>query len=148
MVNIWIDTEFTELNRSRAQLCSIGCVDEDNRTFYAVLNDYDPANTSRWVKKHVLPVIDQGCPYHGNHKEIGFILGLWLPECPINVFANYSLDIDFMKQLLVGVDTSNISYHLCGLYSEEVAQQYLVDAGLPEHHALYDAKAYKYAWYN
>lgn len=39
-MNIFFDTEFTGLHKNTT-LISIGCVDENGRTFYAELTDYD-----------------------------------------------------------------------------------------------------------
>lgn len=50
---IFFDTEFTGLHQNTT-LISIGLVSEDNRTFYAELNDYDVLQCDDWIKEHAI----------------------------------------------------------------------------------------------
>jgi len=52
-LNIFFDTEFTDLDKN-AELISLGCISENNDTFYAEFY-YDESKTSEWVKKNVIP---------------------------------------------------------------------------------------------
>lgn len=52
-MNYWFDTEFID-NTKTIDLISIGIVSEDNRTYYAVSNEFDASTADRWVTKHVL----------------------------------------------------------------------------------------------
>lgn len=47
-MNIYFDTEFTGLHQNTT-LISIGCVSEDNKTFYAELDDYDQSQVNVWI---------------------------------------------------------------------------------------------------
>lgn len=52
-MKIFFDTEFTGLQQNTT-LMSIGMVDEDGRTFYAELDDYDTKQVDNWIKLNVL----------------------------------------------------------------------------------------------
>lgn len=55
-MNIFFDTEFTGLHQ-RTTLISVGLVSEDDRTFYAEFNDYDPSQLNDWLYENVLPYL-------------------------------------------------------------------------------------------
>ena len=50
---VFFDTEFTGLHQDTT-LMSIGLVDEDGRTFYCELVDYDPSQVDGWIKDNVV----------------------------------------------------------------------------------------------
>lgn len=52
-MKIFFDTEFTGLHKDTT-LVSIGCVDENGRSFYAELIDYDDNQVDDWIKKNVI----------------------------------------------------------------------------------------------
>lgn len=52
-MKIFFDTEFTGLHKNTT-LISIGLVSEDNRVFYAELNDYDITQVDRWIHENVI----------------------------------------------------------------------------------------------
>ena len=52
-MNIYFDTEFTGLHKNTT-LISIGCVDENGKTFYAEFTDYDRVQINPWLEKNVL----------------------------------------------------------------------------------------------
>lgn len=52
-MKIFFDTEFTGLCKNTT-LISIGCVDEDGKTFYAELNDYATCQCNEWIKDNVI----------------------------------------------------------------------------------------------
>ncbi len=55
-MKVFFDTEFTGLHQNTT-LISIGCVAENNRTFYAELMDYDSSQVDDWMRKNVLPML-------------------------------------------------------------------------------------------
>jgi len=65
----FIDTEFIEYPCS-IELISIGIKCEDERTFYAINNEFDSTKASDWVKEHVIK------PLSEDHK-------LWMPKAKI-----------------------------------------------------------------
>lgn len=52
-MKIFLDTEFTGLHQNTS-LLSIGLVDEDGRTFYAELSDYDFTQMNEWLLENVM----------------------------------------------------------------------------------------------
>lgn len=52
-MKIFFDTEFTGLHKNTT-LISLGCVDENGRTFYAEFTDYDKEQVDDWVNENVI----------------------------------------------------------------------------------------------
>lgn len=52
-MKVFFDTEFTGLHKDTT-LMSIGLVDEDGRTFYAELGDYDDSQVDDWIRDNVV----------------------------------------------------------------------------------------------
>ena len=52
-MKIFFDTEFTGLHQNTT-LISIGIVDENERTFYAELSDYDKTQCDSWINDNVV----------------------------------------------------------------------------------------------
>lgn len=52
-MKIFFDTEFTGLHQDTT-LMSIGLVDENGRTFYCELDDYDQSQVDDWLKDNVV----------------------------------------------------------------------------------------------
>ena len=52
-MKIFFDTEFTGLHQNTT-LISIGCVAEDEKTFYAEFTDYDKTQVDDWIKDNII----------------------------------------------------------------------------------------------
>lgn len=52
-MNLYFDTEFTGLHKDTT-LISIGIISDDNRLFYAELNDYDKSQVNEWLQENVI----------------------------------------------------------------------------------------------
>src|SRR5574344_1391316 len=52
-MKLFFDTEFTGLHKDTS-LISIGIISEDNKHFYAELNDYDKSQVDEWILKNVI----------------------------------------------------------------------------------------------
>ena len=52
-MKIFLDTEFTGLHQNTT-LISIGCISDNNKTFYAEFNDYDKSQVDDWIKDNVI----------------------------------------------------------------------------------------------
>ena len=93
-MNIFFDTEFTGLHKDTT-LISIGCVDENGRTFYAELADYDESQVDNWILENVVshlkfantpqsePVIniyENGWEVYGDKKQVKEVLRDWLSK--------------------------------------------------------------------
>lgn len=63
-MKIFFDTEFTGLHKDTT-LISIGCVDEDGRSFYAELSDYDKSQCDEWINENVISHLEYPKGVHG-----------------------------------------------------------------------------------
>lgn len=52
-MKIFFDCEFTGLHKDTS-LISIGLISEDDRKFYAEINDYDKTQLNPWIDEHVI----------------------------------------------------------------------------------------------
>ena len=52
-MKVFFDTEFTGLHKNTT-LISLGCVDENGRTFYAEFTDYDTSQIDDWINENVI----------------------------------------------------------------------------------------------
>lgn len=52
-MKVFFDTEFTGLHKDTT-LISIGMVDENGRSLYIELNDYDKSQVDDWIRKNVI----------------------------------------------------------------------------------------------
>jgi hypothetical protein len=155
-MNIFIDTEFTDLSRE-ARLISLGAVSEDGQEFYCEL-PVDPKGCSPFVRGIVLPLLDGGAA-SCSQGDFAARLGTWLERFDEPVLLSDSdWDILVMRKALMG-EASRMPGPLClpggrtvimttlmPLAGEDLA---LFDstmqghfAGDPrQHHALVDARA-------
>lgn len=85
-MKLFFDTEFTGLQKDTA-LISLGIISEDNKCFYAVLNDYDVESLSDWIQVNVIgrlelskEITDKYDVYQvvGNKQEVKEALLDWL----------------------------------------------------------------------
>lgn len=96
-MRIYLDCEMTGLHKTTT-LMSIGLVDENNRGFYAELNDYDESQLDTWLMDNVLSKmlfnttedsfvsINDNVTYcKGSVKEVARYLDEWL--------ARYNMDV-------------------------------------------------------
>jgi hypothetical protein len=73
----WIDTEFID-HAPKLELISIGVVDEQDRSFYAISDAFDPADCGDWVQANVLPKL--GDQERESPMEIGRRLAAFVGE--------------------------------------------------------------------
>lgn len=145
---IFLDTEFTDF--IEMQLISIGLVTDDNRQFYAEMNDFDLARCSDFVKDEVLPKLGKSNANTMNAGQLQERLGIWLSQFeghdPVICFDS---DRDeTLLQIALGECHPSWLKHK-NVYEDidqDIAQQYYHDAGLLEHHALNDALANQFAY--
>jgi hypothetical protein len=52
-MKVFFDTEFTGLHKNTT-LISLGCVDDNGRTFYAEFTDYDKSQVDDWINENVI----------------------------------------------------------------------------------------------
>jgi len=84
-MKLFFDTEFTGL-RQNTSLISLGIVDDDDRMFYAVFNDYKKDQVDEWIQENVINNLDIDYNtisrdvniVHGDTKKITEALENWL----------------------------------------------------------------------
>lgn len=88
---IFFDTEFTGLHKNTT-LIALGCIDENGRTFYAELTDYDRSQCNDWINENVLAHLrfnskeamlrysndNQRIEVKGDKEYVGYMLKHWL----------------------------------------------------------------------
>ena len=89
-MKIFFDTEFTGLQKDTT-LISLGCIDENERTFYAELTDYDKKQVNDWIQENVIDNLTLGkkpdikiendnYEIVGNKKAVAKALKEWLED--------------------------------------------------------------------
>ena len=147
-MRIFLDTEFTDFKQP--QLISIGLATEDERHFYAELNTFDSGSCSDFVKQVVLPQLGKQPHCVMDAERLHVELTNWLTQFarhePVVCF-DYHLDWALLLQALNGqvpawLRHENVYYQLNDL----VQEQFRVESGLSDHHALHDAIANRLAY--
>lgn len=144
----WFDTEFIDSVDS-LDLVSIGIIAEDNRTYYAVSNEFDSQKACLWVKENVFPLLiapnlrknkaqikDEIIAFIIDKPEFWVFNGAydWVLFCKL--FGNTSnLPNNYPK---FAYDVKQLSYLLNKPY---IPRQHTL-----QHHALEDAKWTKDSW--
>lgn len=106
-MKIFFDTEFTGLHKNTT-LISLGCVDEDGRTFYAELSDYDQTQCDEWIKKNVIENLISKDPYvaHPACASIG-------DDGSMNVWGNKECVKEYLNQWLSIYDDVQLVSDVC-----------------------------------
>lgn len=76
-MKLFFDTEFTGLHQNTT-LLSIGIIDENGRTFYRELNNYDKSQLNPWLVKHVIGNFEGGKDITVDTLELRKDLKKWL----------------------------------------------------------------------
>lgn len=148
-LKVFIDTEFTDpINTG---LISLGMVAETGEEFYAEV-PYLEAECSDFVRMAVIPLLgavpDAACSF----EELGGRILSWLGTIRrdaevVEVCFDYQTDWDLFVDAL---DYQTPEWCRPRLILSNLDQRRLYefqkDSGLPKHHALYDAKANRYAF--
>jgi len=91
MLNLFLDTEFTELTRN-AELISMALVAETGEYFYAENSDINPYIQTEWVEKNVIRQLSikqnllsdvKAMEIKGNSIEIATAFKIWLAQFPV-----------------------------------------------------------------
>ena len=147
---VFIDTEFTDFKDS--QLISIGLVSETGAELY-LEPTFPYHECSDFVKAVVLPLLWHTPDVTVNWNEITPRITAWLESIrrgdeDIAICFDYVTDWVLFGAAMNYTLPNYIKPKPIGRnhFSKEVAVQYMVDNGLAEHHALYDARANKFAY--
>lgn len=163
-MNIFFDTEFTGLHPTTT-LISLGCVTENDCTFYAEFNDYDESRLNDWLKMHVIQQLEFADvdedfptlnPHHarmkGSRSQIASALDKWLSQfAPVQLWADYpAYDWVLLCDLLGGalnlpdyiagnaLDVATL-FAVAGLDIDTDRAQFAEQPQRSLHHALNDA---------
>lgn len=149
-MRLFIDTEFSDF--IDCDLISIGIVSEDGREFYAERNDFDLSRCNNFVKAAVLPLLGQEPAIVGTEEEIGSALRAWLAQFPaVEVCFDYSMDFELFHYLARDPDTLQMpewvtGHNIKSEINDRDIERFWTENGRKAHHALYDAKANRFAF--
>lgn len=169
IVNVFLDTEFTDLSKP-GSLVSIGLINEDgDRTFYAELTDtYNRATCSEFVLRNVLPALDAKPltvqKYNNNiYAEMSLsethkYLQQWLEDQkePIQIWSDAPhYDWSYIQEIFQAGFPSNLigtpksvfvgDASLKELFEKKAVQEYSTSRFI-RHHALDDAMVVRLGW--
>jgi len=148
-LNIFIDTEFTDFINS--QLISIGLVAASGEEFYAEVPYFEPA-CSTFVKEVVIPLLGEPQGAACSKRELGELLFTWLELVrsgneTLEICFDFQTDWDLFANALGGSVPIWCQARLIGREINELLRyEFHKRNQLPEHHALYDAQAMRYAF--
>ena len=146
-MKIFLDTEFTDFIDT--ELISIGLVSNDGREFYAEISNYSKEKCSEFVNAVVVPLLGKYPRIVGTCFEVAVKLEQWLKEYKDSgciLCYDYQTDWDLFYDLLQYLpEESNFSFvsnlNIWTDLDPQRIKQYWKDTGLPEHMALFDARA-------
>ena len=136
-MKIWIDTEFTTFKGS---LISLGMVDENDNTFYEVI-EFPEAECHEWVKKNVLPILGTE-PVSKEMFEYRFYKYISKYDT-LHVIADWPDDIKYFCEILH--TRPGECLNIPSRTTFEIARRMDCHSNQP-HHALSDAIGIKQAW--
>lgn len=140
LTRIYLDTEFTSLNRYRAKLISLALVVPGGPEFYAELTDtLSPADCSPFVTDTVLPLLDHAVYGRTTEQARAELLAFLQILGPVEIITD-APDHDWPLLLrLAGPTGLPANVHPePGLLSIDLDADYAGDE--PPHHALKDAR--------
>lgn len=144
---IFMDTEFTSFHG--LELISIGLAASTGEEFYAEV-PYHPEKCSSFVKETVIPLLSEGKTTA--HEDLRNELLNWLRAIRVEDTVKLFYDSEFDKKLLLEIFKGGlpkfVNHKQIGRrnISELLRNYYFTSSCLPEHHALSDARALRYAF--
>jgi len=144
---IFLDTEFSNL--SQPQLISIGLVSEDNQPFYAELNDFDISGCSDFVKAVVLPQLGKQPELVMDTRTLRLHLSAWLQRYSESggvIAYDYDGDWPLFQTALSETPPWLAHKNIYHEINDLVVEQFFMDTGLSDHHALHDAMANRFSY--
>ena len=152
-MRLFLDTEFTDF--TNPEMISIGIVDENGREFYAESTSFKREACSLFVNEIVIPLLGQyPDAIVGTQEHIAHRLVEWLElyrESGAIVSVDYATDWDLFLDLLSLIPKDYDRNFIIGqIIWTDLDQQRISDwwteTKLPQHHALYDARANKHGY--
>lgn len=148
---VFIDTEFTDFKNS--QLIGIGLVSETGAELY-LETTFPQHECSDFVKAIVWPLLWHTPDVTVTSLEIADRILTWLESIrrgdeDIEIMYDYITDLRLFVEATDNRLPSYVHAQHIGPnhFSKKVAKEWMDQEGLAEHHALYDARANKYAYF-
>lgn len=148
-MKVFLDTEFTDF--FEPQLISLALVAESGEEFYAELPFADSA-CSAFVREAVLPLLGTPPDAMCSYDEFRLKIIIWLekvrqPYDLVFVCVDYQTDWDLLADALnYEIPEWCRVQHIGRNINQLLRYEFHKTNKLPEHHALYDARASKYAY--
>jgi len=149
LFKIFIDTEFTDF--IDVHLISIGMAAQSGEEFYAEV-PYPDGSCSEFVRETVIPLLgrvqDASCTVDDLYVKMATWLRIVRPhEEDVEICFDYQTDWDLFSYTLDGRVPSWCRPRMVSRNINELLRyQFHTKNNLPEHHALYDALANRYAF--
>lgn len=144
---IFIDTEFT--NFFNPQLISIGLAASTGEEFYAEV-PYSLRDCSEFVKDIVIPLLGEEaqCPYDQLHTLLRNWLAIVKDRGDVTICHDSEYDRTLFLHVFDQRPPSFVHFRNVGdrHINELLRHEFHVKNALPEHHALHDACAMRYAF--
>lgn len=149
-VRVFIDTEFTDF--LDPDLISLGMAASNGQEFYGEV-PFDDGKCSQFVREGVLKLLGQvPNSYFNNHASLAHAVITWLElvrggDQAVEICVDAQIDWDLLSDALdYRVPPWATLRHVGRHINELLRYEYHVKNGLPQHHALYDARANRYAY--
>ena len=156
-MRVYLDTEFAQF--MQPHLISLGLAAEDDREFYAVMNNFPRQQCSEFVREVVLPIIEDWPGVALDRREMREALNQWLhlSSEPTEIVCDFATDAELLIDLIGGetehvlrnFNISCVTVLLVGEYEQLAAavDRYFTEPRQwPRHHALEDARALRHAY--
>jgi hypothetical protein len=143
---VFLDTEFTDF--VDPHLISIGMAAESGEEFYAEV-PYSEAGCSAFVREVVLPLLGRLPDAACSPDDLGTKIVAWLETIDeeVEICVDYQTDWDlFVHALDYRVPPWCRQRMVAPDINESLCHEFHEKNKLPEHHALYDALANRYAF--
>jgi hypothetical protein len=145
---IFLDTEFTEFLDPK--LISLGMVADSGEEFYAEV-PFLPAACSAFVREAVIPLLNQHPHAYCQMEDLGTRITAWLDIVKrsgedVEICFDYQTDWDLLVDALDNLPPWCKPRSVGRNINELLRYAFYKKSGLPEHHALHDARAARYAF--
>lgn len=146
---VFLDTEFTDFLDPK--LISIGMIADSGEEFYAEV-PFPDSSCSAFVREAVIPLLNQYPNAYCPVSQIGMRIRTWLEIIKrrgedMEICVDYQTDWDLFADAMENrVPPWCKLRHIGRNINELLRYAYHKTNSLPEHHALYDAQANRYAF--
>jgi hypothetical protein len=151
-VKVFVDTEFTSLDRRFQQLISVGMVDEaGERELYLEVRDFLWSHTTEFVRKVVIPLLGRTGAPTVTGAEVGPYVREWLRSLgePVTLVVDSTVDIRIVAGLSRAPGVSGAVLleadrgEACAAW---IDRYFAAHPDRSRHHALEDARALRLAY--